>query len=401
VDTYLGDIVGVREKLRGQARDLAGVKVIDERTIALTIDEPKSYFLAKLTYPTAFVLDRQNVESRPDWFLRPNGTGPFKLAEYSPGNQVLLEANPDYYLGAPKLKRVRFFLGGGTPMVMYENNEIYITGVGLEDLKRIRVPDSPLKDELSLAPPGFSITYLGMNTTLPPFDDPKVRQALAAAIPKEIIGVNVLENLVRPAYGMLPPGFPGYNAGLGGVRYDPERAKQLVSESKYGPDPGKWPRITLTSPGSLGSVVGFDLQAIIAVWRDTLGVDVELRLMEFATFLGELDARALQMWESGWVADYPDPQNFLDLLFHSDSLNNNFSYVNPELDDLLNQARGEPDEEKRFALYRQAEEIIATELPVIPLWFQGDGWVLIKPFIKDYILMPLVAQKYRFVSIQP
>ncbi|MBI2830409.1 MAG: peptide ABC transporter substrate-binding protein, partial [Chloroflexi bacterium] len=270
VDTYLGDIVGVKEKLRGTAKEVTGVKVVDERTIEITIDAPKAYFLAKLTYPTSFVLDQKNVESSREWFKTPNGTGPFKLKEYLPGDRLILEANTQYHLGAPKLERVKFLLGGGTPMVMYENNEIHLTGVGLADLDRVRDPKSPLNKELHIAPPEFQTGYLGLNVTKPPLDDIKIRQALAHAINKEEIADKVLANLVKPTHGILPPGFPGFNPDLKGLQYDPALAKKLLSESKYGPDPQKIPRITITVPGALGSAVGLDLEAILASWRDTL-----------------------------------------------------------------------------------------------------------------------------------
>ncbi|MBI4284943.1 MAG: peptide ABC transporter substrate-binding protein [Chloroflexi bacterium] len=399
VDTYLGDIVGVREKLRGEASEVTGIKVIDASTVAITIDSPKTYFISKLTYPTAFILDRENVESGPQWFKTPNGTGPFKLKEYVPGNRIILEANTRYHLGQPTLKRVRFLLSGGQPMIMYENNEIYITGVELADLKRLRNSTSPLKEELHRGPPGFQLSYLGMNVVLPPFDDVKVRQALAHAIPKDAIATKILEDLVVPAYGILPPGFPGYNPGLKGLRYDLAEAKKLLAESRYGPDPRNLPRITLTVPGSLGAIVGVDLQAILATWRDSLGINVEIRQMEFATFLTQLNVHRLQMYALAWIADYPDPQNFLDLLFHSHSLNNETGYVNPEVDRLLEAARAERDEQTRFRLYQQAEQIIANEVPVIPLWHASEGYVLVKPFVKDYLLLPLIVPKYRYTAI--
>ena len=123
VDQYLGDIVGVEEKLNGDAQTISGVRVIDERTIEITIDEAKSYFLAKLTYPTAFVVDRENIEADPkNWFRKPNGTGPFQLAEYKVGESLVLTKNDAYHLGAPNLGEVELILSGGTSMLMYEND---------------------------------------------------------------------------------------------------------------------------------------------------------------------------------------------------------------------------------------------------------------------------------------
>ena len=158
VDQYLGDIVGAKEKLAGDATEVSGVRVIDEHTLEITIDEPKSYFLAKLTYPTGFVLDRENVESNRRWFREPNGTGPFTLAEYVPGETLVLARNENYHLGAPNLEKVRFVLSGGTAMLMYENDEIHITGVGIADLDRVLDPNNSLNPQLQRAPPSFSTT---------------------------------------------------------------------------------------------------------------------------------------------------------------------------------------------------------------------------------------------------
>ena len=152
-DTYLGDIVGVREKLNGGAAEIAGVRVIDAHTLEITIDAPKAYFLAKLTYPTAFVLDRENVKSDRQWFLQPNSTGPFKLAKYVPGEILLLERNENYHLGPPKLKEVRFILSGGDPLLMYFNDEIHVVELGLAGQQLVADPLNPLKGELHKSPP--------------------------------------------------------------------------------------------------------------------------------------------------------------------------------------------------------------------------------------------------------
>ena len=277
VDQYLGDIVGAKKKLAGEAQELSGVRVLNERTIKITIDAPKTYFLAKLTYPTAFVLDRENVESGRRWFRTPNGTGPFKLTEYAPGETLVLERNEFFHLGPPKLAKVRFILSGGTSMLMYENNEIHLAGVGLADLDRLLDPNEPLNTELHQAPPSFSVDYIGMNVNEPPFDDPKVRQALNYAIDREEIARIVLAGLETPAKGILPPGFPGYNPDLQGYDFDPARARQLLKESQYGEDweKGEFPRIFLTISSGFGAAAPLDLEVIIQMWEQNLNIQVE------------------------------------------------------------------------------------------------------------------------------
>ena len=398
VDQYLGDIVGVKERLKADVTEVRGVRVIDDDTLEIIIDAPKSYFLAKLTYPTAFVLDRENVESSRNWFRQPNGTGPFKLIEYVPGENLSLARNENYHLGAPLLAKVNFILSGGTAMLMYDNDEIHITGVGLADLDRVLDPNSPQNSELLRAPPRFSTDYIGMKVDEPPFDDEKVRQALNYAIDRQAISRDVLAGLVVPAKGILPPGFPGYNPGLEGYSYDPELARQLLSESKYGPNLEKFDRpIILTTAGSFGSSVGLDLEIILRMWEENLGIKVEILQTEFATYLQDLIKRRFEMFQIGWIADYPDPENFLDLLFHSESNNNHTAYKNLELNRLLEQARVESNQAVRYDLYRQAEELIVKAAPWIPLWHSGEQYVLVKPNVHDYFLTPLIIPKLRFV----
>lgn len=396
-DVYLGDIVGVREKLDGKADRIAGLEVVDDHVLRITIDRPRAYFLAKLTYPTSFVVDVEQARQGPRWTERPNATGPFILREYRIGERIVLERNPYYYREPAYLDRVEFILTGGNALAMYENDEIDITGVPLPDLDRVRDPNDPLSRDLRIAPPEFALSYIGLNVNEPPFDDPKVRQALAHAIDKEVIAEEVLAGLLVPAYGILPPGFPGFNPDLEGLRYDPERARRLLQESRYA---GNLPRIVLTVPGTGGSI-GLDLEVILDMWKRTLGVEVEVQQVEWATFLQDLNERRLQAFGGlGWQADYPDPQNFLEVLFHSASSQNHTGYSNPEVDRLLEEAGLEMDFERRVALYRQAEEIIVRDAPIIPLWYPGERYVLIKPWVKGYKLTPLLVPRLREVWIE-
>ncbi len=398
-ETYLNDIVGAKDVFEGNTTDMAGVKVIDDRTLQITIDEPKAYFLAKLTYPTAFVLDRENVEGGGrQWTDTPNGTGPFRLAEYRIGERLILERNDNYYKEKAKVDRVVFNLAGGQTMAMYENDEIDFTGVGLFDIDRILDPQEPLHDELIIAAPEFTVSYIGFNTTMPPFDDRNFRQALNHAIDKRLIASEIFSDLAVPAYGILPPGFPGYNPDLVGLEHDPELAKQLLAESKYA-DPETRPRIVMTIPGTGGSP-SVSLEAVLGMWEDTLGVQVEIQQIEWATYLKDLDARRFQSYSGlGWAADYPDPQDFIDILFYSDSETNHGAYSNPDVDRLVEEARSEPDPLKRVELYQEAERLIVEDAAWVPMWFSGERYVLVKPHIKDYRMTPMIVPKLSHIYV--
>ncbi len=399
-DIYLNDIVGVEDVFEGRAMEISGIKVIDDRTIQFTIDSPKAYFLAKLTYPTAYVLDRENVESGGStWTDTPNGTGPFKLKEYRIGERIVLERFENYTRGQPGVSTILMNLAGGQNMAMYENDEIDFTGVGLYDLERVLDPSEPLNRELVVAPPDFSISYIGFNAQMAPFDDANFRKALNHAIDKELIATEVLSELLTPAYGILPPGFPGYNPELQGLTFDPELAKQLLAESDYA-DPATRPRIVVTVPGR-GGTIGLDLEVILQMWQQVLGVEVEIQQVEWATYLEDLNKQKYQAYAGlGWSADYPDPQDFLDILFHTESGLNHGAFSDLEIDAVLEEARVEPDASRRIALYRQAEEMIVQAAAWVPLWYQGERHVLIKPQVKDYRLTPMIVPKLTLVRIE-
>jgi len=400
-ETYLGDIVGAKEFARTGEGEVSGIQVDpnDPYKLTITIDAPKRYFLAKLTYPTAFVVDRNQTKgsscfSNTNWQRRANGTGPFKLKEWDLGQKIVLEANSRYHLGAPLLALAEFNLAGGSAVTMYENDEIDVTGVGLNDIERVRDPSEPLNKEFHTEP-RMDIWYIGFNVEKPPFDDVKVRQAFAYAIDKDkLIGV-VLKDAVVKADGILPPGMPGYNENLQGLGFDPDKAKQLLSESKYG---GNLPAVEIASSGR-GASVGPVSEALLGMWKDNLGIDVAVRQTESATFFQDLRDGKFQMFEVGWVADYVDPENFLKVKLYGQSKDNESKYSNPEVDRLLEQADTEQDPAQRLVLYQQAEQIIVNDVPWIPL-FHDEYSVLIKPYVKDYVLPPFVIPRLRYVHIE-
>ncbi len=399
-EVYLDDIAGVKEFVEGEASEVSGIKVIDSDTLQITIDQPKSYFLSKLTFPTAFVVDRNQVRNSScfgqgaNWTRRANGTGPFRLKEWALGERIDLEPNSNYYLEPkPAITKVTFLLAGGSPLVMYENNEIDLTGVGINDIERIRDPREALNSEF-IERESMDTYYIGFNTQQKPFDDIRVRQALSMAIDKEELANNILKQLATPANGVLPKGIPGYNENLKGLPFDPRQARKLLDDAG---GPNILGDVTLLTSGQ-GASAGPILDALVAMWKDNLGVTVQVQQEDFGLFLRDVDSGKFQMFDLGWVADYPDPQNFLDIKLHSASPNNETRYSNPQVDRLLEQARTETDEQKRIQMYQQAEQLIVQDAPWIPL-FHGKVNALIKPYVKDYIIAPFVIPNLRYVSV--
>jgi oligopeptide transport system substrate-binding protein len=395
-DTYLGDIVGAKDMVRNRAKEISGIKVIDDYTLEITIDAAKPYFLAKLTYPTAFVVNKDQVErDKRNWTRRPDGTGPFKLQEWKIGERVILVPNEKYH-GDPKpsIKKVTYNLAGGSSLTQYENGEIDLAGVGINDIERIRDKSERLNKEF-IEKPDLTTSYIAFNTKQPPFDDPKVRQAFGMAIDKQRIVDVVLKKIVPAAEGILPPGMPAYSPSIKGLQYDPAKAKQLLQESKY---QGRLPRVVMTLSGQ-GQNVGPTVEAILEMWKQNLGVEVEVEQVESGTFFQDVRRNKYQMWELGWAADYPDPENFLDIHFYSESRQNETQYNNPEVDKLILQARTEKDSEKRNKIYNQIETQVLQDAPWIPL-FWGSEALLIKPYVKGYQATGLVIPILRYLSVE-
>ena len=388
--SYLDDIVGVMERTKGQADSIAGVKVLDDYTIQITIDAPKPYFLAKLTYPTSYVVDRESVERDPDgWTDNPIGTGPFKLKEISDEKTVLV-AFDDYYQGRPNIDRVTFY-HRGQAVNMYERGQLDIVEIGVSYVDRVLDPKDPLHPDLRVVPQ-LDVWYIGFNCQKPPFDDPHVRRAFAYATNKKAIAEIVFNKMVLPAKGILPPGMPGYNPDLKGLDFDPDTAAEELSQSKYG-DASELPPIILTVTGAATG------EMLAEMYKQSLGVEIQVEVVDWGEFLRGLDEQKYQMFSLGWIADYPDPHNFLDLLFHSDSAYNHGAYSNPKVDALLEKARVEQDHDRRMALYRQVEQLLVQDAPWIPL-YHSAGYYLVKPYVKELIITGQDTMNLRQVTIE-
>jgi oligopeptide transport system substrate-binding protein len=379
--TYLSDIVGVQEKLAGQADRINGITVLDDQRISITIDAPKSYFPAKLAHPTSFVVDRRTVQAGgTDWTADPNGSGPFEIEQWQNDQVLVIKRNLNYYGAMAMLDRVTFLMGAaaGNPLILYEQGDIDVVGVPAYALARIQDDSNPLSREL-VSVPQLSLFYIGLNVTIPPFDDPKVREAFTLLIDREKLAEVSLRGAASPARGILPPGMPGYNSDLPFPDVDVEQARRLIAESRYGSIEDLPPIV------AYGSWVGL----LRDVLEAELELEIEVRSYErFGDYLDALKENNLLVFGTGWVADYPDPENFLDLLFRGGSLENHTSYANPEVDILLDQAAVATNTAARWEMYQQVEQQILADAVIIPLYHDIDH-VLVKPYVRNLELTPM------------
>ena len=190
---------------------------------------------------------------------------------------------------------------------------------------------------------------------------------------------------------------PAYNPDALAPEFDPTLAQQLLADSQYG-GPEGLPAITIAESGA-GATSGPGTAAIVEMWRQNLGVEVEIQQAEVATFFQDVQQGRYQMWEIGWIMDYPSEDDILNIHFDSESPNNDTGYSNERVDELLREALLEQNPELRAGLYQEAEQIILDEIPWYPLFFDRFH-ALVKPNVNDYLIPAAIVPRLRFVNFE-
>jgi ABC-type transport system substrate-binding protein len=237
---------------------------------------------------------------------------------------------------------------------------------------------------------------IGLNNQLPPFDDVRVRQAFNYALDKERLIETFAGGNALVANGPLPPGMPGYG-GLDGESYpyDVEKARALLAEAGY-EDPADLGTLTFTTQGY--GDVGPYITAVITLWQEALGVTIEPEMLDPYLYFDELYAGDIgHFFSSGWCADYPDPQNFLEVLYHTNSEQNLSRFSDPGIDELLDQARVEQDVSRRLAMYQEAERRIVEGAPVV-FTSHAISAVLVSPDLEGYQLTAIGIPQWHRVT---
>jgi oligopeptide transport system substrate-binding protein len=231
------------------------------------------------------------------------------------------------------------------------------------------------------------------NTTIVPFQDKRVRQALAMSVDREAIVRSVTRGDERPAYHFTPPNTVGYTARAR-VRYDPGRARRLLAEAGY-PQGDGFPKVTLlyNTLESHKTVA----EAIQQMWKKQLNIDIVLENQEWKVYLNSKTHKNYQIVRFGWIADYEDPNAFLDLWL-SEGGHNDSGWKNPEYDRLIAAAGRATDPQQRFEFFQQAEMILLEELPILPLYFYTSTYLL-HPAVKNWNPTILDHQPYKYVYL--
>ncbi len=398
---FFKSIVGAQQYHAGEVERIQGIVVIDEKTIEIQLDEADQTFLNALAMPFAYPIAKEHVEKleaeegRDAVGRHPVGAGPFKFSRWERGVQVELERFEDYWAPAARPDRMVFLenISADVASARFRNGDLDIL-YRPSKVHRLFLRESEAWAPYLAEAPSASLFALGLNCELPPFDNVHIRRAVAFALDR-----SKLEKLdpgqVIAATQILPPMLAPYDPELPTKqRFDLARAKEEMRLAGF-PD-GLSEPITLWVRGEsevrVAQLFQQDLKAI--------GIEIELKMVSFATYLKETGKpRVAQAAFTGWHQDFPDPSNFMDILFHSRSIHpenseNRSFYRNPKLDEILDRARPEIDREKRLALYAEANAILADEAPWAFLYYPVDMFAW-QPYVKGFRPHPVWLNEYR------
>ena len=382
-----------------------GVKALDQRTLQVTLTNPTPYFLQLLDHYSLFPVHQATIEKFGNadqrgtrWSYEGNlvSNGPFKLDEWKINRHITVTRNLHYWdndnvaLNGIVFKPVENTV---TEERMFRAGQLHVTSnVPADKISTYRKSNST---ELKIAP------YLGtyfyrLNIKTPQLQDRRVRRALGMAIDREKLVENITKGGQIPAYTMTPPGTMGYYP-TSTLAFDPEGAKNLLSEAGY-PNGEGFPAIEIlynTNEGHRKIAV-----ALQEMWKDYLNIDIKLLNQEWKVYLATESAGDYQISRGGWIGDYVDPNNFLDM-FLCGGGNNRTGWCNEEYDRLiLEVAPSQSSHEERLAVFQQAETMLLDDMPIIPVYTYTsvklvdssvenlDGNIMNQAMYKDIYLSP-------------
>lgn len=358
-------------------------------SVQITLKEPFSSFIQFLAMPATAIVNKSIAKTK-DNDLRnsPAGSGPWQLVEWVRDGHMLFSANPDYFYGSPKLSRlkVRIISEEMTRSAEFETGRLDIIGIPQSEFN-VWITD-PKWADLIFSQNELSIYYIGLNCSRPPFNDVRVRQAMNYAADREKILKFVLSGQGNISHGVIPPGLPGFDDTLHPYPYNPQKARQLLSEAGY---PNGF---TMELWQSQASELAQVMEAFQSYWK-SIGIDVKIvkndwNLFKTAVKEGKPDAYYLD-----WYADYPDGENFLFPLFHSsESMIRRNRYSSPTVDSLIERIQSMSNSPERTNLISTVDKIIYQDAPWVFLW-HSTSYIVSQPWIQGYsTTLMFNAQKY-------
>ncbi len=385
----LDRIAGARDVLAGRTRHVSGIRVIDDRTLQLTLERPFGPFLALLGMTTAYAVPREEVlRLGANFGSHPVGSGPFVLTDWKHGQEITLAARHDYHEGAPRISGIlyRVIPEDLTAVMEFETGGLDALQIPASEQRRYTT-DPKWKGQV-VTRPGLNCYYLGLNCRKPPFNDIRVRQAVNMAIDRKRILDTVYEKRGVPAIGPIPP--PLWKFGMGpkasdGYSYAPDRAKSIIAQAGAA---GTRIRIFISAEPEV-----LDIVEVVQQYLAQAGIQADITQLDWSAYKEALNKGEADAFWLSWWADYPDPENFFYPLFYSGNAGpagNRTFYSDPAFDRLIDEAQATADARKRYALYQLADERVIRGAPWVFMWHRSDFYV-VQPRVKDFRLYPIYS----------
>ncbi|MGM0714924.1 peptide ABC transporter substrate-binding protein [Brevibacillus parabrevis] len=379
--------------------DAVGVKAVDAKTLRVILEQPTPYFAELTAFPVFYPVNQKVVAANPAWAEEASthvGNGPYKLASWNRDDKLTLSKNAGYWdQTAVKLDKLDFSISRGEDLALakFDAGEVDMAGAPFGELPLNALPILQEKGLLHTKPLA-AVYWYKFNTEQAPFTNAKIRKAFAYALNRQAIVDTVLKGNQEPALTAVPVSDkskqPAYFKDN-----DQELAKTLLAEGMKELGLTKLPPIAISlNQSPVHQKVAAEIQR---QWKQTLGVEVQLRELEWKVFLENLHNGDYQIGRSGWFADYADPANFLELYKEKDGGLNDTKWENKTYQSLLQQAASQADPAKRQQLLAQAEKLLMDEMPVIPIYFYTNNWVQDKK-VKGIVMDDLGYIDFKWAS---
>ena len=391
---------------KGKIKDFSkvGVKALDDYTLKVELEAPTPYFLQVLTHHSYFPVEKATIEKfgtmaeRGTRWTRPGnfvGNGPFKLKEWKMNRVLIVEKNPNYWdASRVRLKEIYFYPipNKSTEERMFRAGQLHIT----ED-----IPSEKIADYKKQHPGVVHITpwvgtyFYRFNTTIKPLNDVRVRRALALSINREEIVKRITKGGELPAYTFTPPGINGYTS-TARLEYNINKARKLLADAGY-PNGRGFPKLELMfNTDEKHRQVAIAIQEM---WKKALNIHITLANLDWKVFLDRESHLDYQLDRGGWIADYLDATNFLDL-FVTGGGNNRTGWSNPQYDKYIREAALTADQDDRYAIFQKAEKLLMQEVPIVPIYTYTRRR-LISESVKGWYDNILDRHPYKYIYLQP
>jgi oligopeptide transport system substrate-binding protein len=361
--------------------DEVGVKALDEKTLEVKLENPTPFFLELVAFYTYYPINSKIAKENPDWYKQAGenytSNGPFKMVSWEKGKEIVLEKNENYWdADTVKLEKINmaYIADATTELEMFKRGELHWAGMPMHRIPVEALPQ--LKDEGLLQSKVIHGTYwYKFNTQNKFLKNVNIRKALTYAIDRKAIVENISQGGEIPAMAAVPPTIIPENEKGYFKDNDVEKAKEHLEKGLKELGLSSAADIKLTLSYNTDELHQKIAQAIQEMWKKNLGIEVQLTNNEFAVHIDNLTQGNYDIGRIGWLADFTDPMNFLELYRDKNGGNNNTFWENAEYKRLLDEAKTELDSEKRQQLIKDAEQILMDEMPIAPIYFYTNPYV--------------------------